>query len=183
MTTCDDCKGKKASHINGTCTARIAGIACGARTLSYDFKLCDDCSTKLQQCARCLRSLTRSSSTSTKSSAMFATATDADSGKSFTLKVGYELHVELPEDTFSGAQWAVKKVDPGISALNETFTHDVNQAQYGSRKFIFSVLSGAAGKTSKVELHEVTRKYHGVYWFGGQVIANPKTWSCSIVVA
>lgn len=185
---CQGCSAKTPSHISGTCMGRANGTLCGAPTLSYDFKLCDPCSTLLGQCSWCQSPLnsTTTSTSLTKSGVMFAFANDNDNGRSFTLKVGQQLHVELNEDSWSGVEWSIDRCDAGLSAQSSVgvFTPSANNYRYGVRLFIIDVTHNAAGRTGNVRLHEVTRRYYSYYYgsSGGQPAPNGKKWSCSVVV-
>lgn len=184
-TLCTGCASKTPSHISGTCMGRAQGTICGAPTLSYDYKLCDACSNLLGQCSWCQTPLTGGTTTSaTKSGVLFAFANDNDNGKTFTLKVGYQLHIELDEDSWSGLEWAIDRCDTGLVAQpSPVFTPSAQNYRYGVRLFIIDVNQAAAGRTGLVRLHEVTRHYWGYFYsYGGLVAANGKKWSCSVVV-
>jgi hypothetical protein len=187
MTTlCTGCSSKKPSHISGSCMGNPNGTPCGASTTSYDFKLCDPCSTALGQCSWCQKPLNGTSgSTTVAAGIVFVTARDTDNGKKFSMKVQEQVHIVLDEDSWSGVEWAVDSCDAGLHAqIGTIFTPDPTNYQYGTRQFIIDIRNAASGQTGKIRLHEVTRTYYG--WYGqqgGQPTANGKKWTCDVAVS
>lgn len=188
---CATCQKKNPSHISGSCGAKPQGQPCNASTTSYDFKLCDSCSTQLDQCKWCLASLSATGSTATHSASTgipFITVTDQDAGKTFkSMAVGEQIHIELDEDTWSGAEWDVKSCGSGLHRqIGSQFTPDPSNYQYGRRKFVIDIRAAASGLTGDIELHEVSASNYGYWYYGYQqqktALPNGKHFKISVQV-
>jgi hypothetical protein len=159
--------------------------------MSYDFKLCDSCSTALDQCKWCLASLSNTAATATHTASTgisFVKVIDQDNGKTFkSMQVGDQIHIELEEDTWNGAEWDVKACGTGLHRqIGSQFTPDPTNYQYGTRLFIIDVRAGASGLTGDIELHEVQANYGYYYWGynqGTTVLPNGKKFKISVQVS
>ena len=191
MTTlCTSCQSKTPSHLTGfACQGMVSGSRCATTTVSMNFKLCDSCATNMNQCQWCLAPLNGPSTTSqqTATNIPFIVVVDTDNGKTFKgVAVGDQVHIELEEDTWGGAEWDVKSVGSGMARqIGSQFTNNPNNYQFGMRKFIIDVRAGASGRTGDIELHEVQRNYGYSYW-GHQQQSGPvpggQTFKVSITV-
>jgi hypothetical protein len=191
MTTlCTSCQNKKPSHLGGfACQGMVQGARCTSTTMSMNFKLCDSCAGNMSQCQWCLAPL-NGTGTATHTSAPkipFVAVVDSDNGKTFKgLAVGEQIHIELEEDTWGGAEWDIKSCGAGMTRqIGSSFTNNPNNYQFGMRKFIIDIRSGASGKTGDIELHEVQRNFGYSYWGHQQqsgAIAGGQTFKVSIAV-
>jgi len=159
---CDTCDKKTPSHFLGNCTKQ----GCNNTTTSFSFKLCDDCSEELDECAWCRGPLSggNNNNPATQTGVRFVVVRDADKGRTFSgLAIGEEVHVELSEDRWSGKEWAVKSLPRGILSQygSSTFIQDPTSLQYGTRKFVFDIHRTGSGD---LEFHEVQRSWG---WWGG----------------
>ncbi len=190
MTTlCTSCQNKKPSHIAGfACQGLVQGARCTTTTVSMNFKLCDSCATTMNQCQWCLAPLNSTGSSQTTTATIpFVAVTDSDNGKTFKgLAVGEQVHIELEEDTWGGAEWEIKSCSPGlVRQIGSQFTNNPNNYQFGMRKFVIDIRAGASGRTGDIELHEVQRNFGYSYWGYQQQsgpIAGGQTFKVSIAV-
>ncbi len=190
MTTlCTTCQSKKPSHIGGfACQGIVQGTRCTTTTVSMNFKLCDSCATNMNQCQWCLAPLNGTgTATKTTGAIPFVAVTDSDNGRTFKgLVVGEQVHIELEEDTWGGAEWDIKSCGPGLARqIGSQFTNNPNNYQFGMRKFVIDIRQSASGKTGDIELHEVQRNFGYSYWGYQQQsgpIAGGQTFKVSIGV-
>jgi hypothetical protein len=187
---CSNCQNRTPSHITGSCQGKQQGNPCPNSTLSFNFKLCDTCSTATGQCKWCLQPLSGSSTTThTQSTGVPGVVVrDADNGRTLKgLNVNDQVQVILVEDTWSGAQWDIKTTGYGLTRqIGSQFTADPNNQQYGIRTFLIDVKQNASGRTGDIELHEVQRNY-GYGWYGSgsssfQPLPNGKQFKVSVQV-
>jgi predicted secreted protein len=99
------------------------------------------------------------------------------------LRTGEEIHIEMNEDQYSDKEWDV--TEP-LSAclrlkLKGQFVQNPQDRQYGSRTFVFEVVSSGSGD---IELHEAERTWS---WYGTTAgstapVAGGKQFKCTFQV-
>jgi predicted secreted protein len=181
MSLCTPCQGKVTINTPGSCTK------CNAPTTHFAYRLCNACSTHLQECEWCQVPLQGAPSTApvqAGATPYFITLNDKDDGKTFkNLQIGEEIHVTLEEDQYSWREWDVNTYNRGrLRFLSKgQFVPDPANPQYGMRTFKFEVVGSGNGD---IELHEVQRSWS--WWGGGHQGGTPvqggKKWKADIVV-
>jgi predicted secreted protein len=107
-----------------------------------------------------------------------------DLGKTFkTLRPGEEIHIEMEEDQYSDKEWDVTKPLHACFRLKlkGPFVQNPQDAQYGTRTFIFEVVGSGSGD---IELHESER---GWSWYSTSTgtntpVAGGKQFKCTFQV-
>ena len=160
------CTGCSSKHVNfglGFCRK------CSATTASTSYTLCDACAKQLSQCQMCGIGVGTTSgaiaATATGPSPYMVRVTDKQDGQTITgVRTGEHVEISLPEDQYSGKEWAVKTKDWSFSTVSSgTFFQNPQKPQFGVRVFVFDCTR--SGKAS-IEMHEVQR-YWGYGWGGG----------------
>jgi len=140
---------------------------CTGQTSFFAYKLCDDCSEKLDQCERCETPLNAPSSPiiAPGSTKLSVTVKDKDNGTTLKdMHPGEEVIVILEEDQYSQTEWGVDYASRSMFSLksNGGFVPYPNQYQKGTREFIFEVVSTG---NSDIEMEEKVRTYS--WWYSG----------------
>ncbi len=178
-TLCSTCQKKRPQIFVGTC------LKCKAVTTSFDFQLCDACAQNLQQCQWCrgpLAATGPAAAVPQTPSPYYYVKGDTDNGSTIkNATAGEQVHIRLSEDQYSGKQWDIKSVGPGIARPSGggTFIPDPQNPQYGQRTFVFGLKSTG---TYDIVMHEVTRNCWGWSGSGGQPAPNGKTWKITVQI-
>lgn len=159
---------------------------CAGHTAYFAYKLCDDCSTALDQCERCEAPLKAGYTPITQPSTAFRiTLRDKDDGTSHPgMHPGEEIVVLLEEDQYGQTEWGHKKTKTYGSIFrlkaNNGFTPYPGQYQKGTRELVFEIASTG---NEDLELEEKVRTYS---WYGSYPTPsttpapNGKTWKVSV---
>jgi hypothetical protein len=161
MSLCTSCSSKHTLSVPGQCQK------CAGLTSHFAHALCDACSTQLDECEWCRVPLSAGSASAvnSKTGISYVTARHTDAGKHFkNLRIGEEIHVVLNEDQYKWREWNVKRPLPGNFKLKSrgTFVPDPGNPQYGTREFVFEIVSNGR---DTIEFEEVQRTWS---WYGGQ---------------
>lgn len=166
----------------------VAGFCrkCSGNTSYFAYKLCDDCSVKVDQCERCEAPLIAGSTyVPTGATAFRITLMDKDNGSSRPgMHSGEEIVVVLEEDQYSQTEWGQRKTKSYGSIFrlksNNGFTPYKGQYQKGTRELVFEVVSTG---TEDLEMEEKVRAYS---WYGSSPTPgttpapNGKSWKVSV---
>jgi len=177
---CNPCQQKATIQVPGSCTK------CSAMTTHFAYKLCNACSQQLQECEWCqipLQAGTTSPTATPQPTPYFVTVTDKDAGKTISgLRRGEQIHVILDEDQYSWREWDVdtKNSSSNFKLLQRgQFVPDPQNPQYGTRTFVFEVVSTGQGA---IKMHECQRSWSWG-WIPRPVTLTPvvggKTWDAT----
>ena len=158
----------------------------GALTQYFAYKLCSDCSEKLDQCERCEAPTNQPTTPvpGTGPTAYRITLKDKDHGTTHPgMRPGEEIVVVLEEDQYSQTEWGTKSPLDYMFRLksNNGFKPYPGQYQKGTRELIFEVQ--ATGKGDLI-LEEKVRSYS---WYSSYSspsttpAPNGKTWKVTVV--
>jgi hypothetical protein len=181
MALCSTCKPKVTLAVPGQCQK------CSGLTSHFAHALCDACSTQLDECQWCRIPLQAGAASPIvgKTGIAFITVRHVDANKTFkNLRIGEEIHVILNEDQYKWREWNVKRPVPYQFKLKSrgNFTPDPGNPQFGTREFVFEILSSG---TDKIEFEEVQRTWS---WWGnpnpgiGTAVPGGQTWKASFDV-
>jgi len=181
MALCSTCKPKVTLAVPGQCQK------CSGLTSHFAHALCDACSTQLDECQWCRIPLQAGAASSIvgKTGVAFITVRHVDANKTFkNLRIGEEIHVILNEDQYKWREWNVKRPVPYQFKLKTrgNFTPDPGNPQFGTREFVFEILSSG---TDKIEFEEVQRTWS---WWGnpnpgiGTAVPGGQTWKANFDV-
>lgn len=182
MSLCTTCTPKITVQVPGNCSK------CNAVTTHFAYRLCNSCSTQLQECEWCQVPLAGGPSTSTTpvgATPYYITVRTPDAGKIFkNLNIGEEIHVVLDEDQYAWIEWDVNTYTWGRFRLKNRgpFVPDPQNPQYGTRTFEFEVIGSGQGD---IQFHEVHRTWSWGWRSGssgGGVVAGGKTWKADFQV-
>ena len=168
------------TNVAGTCRKD------NAQTAFFAYKLCSDCSEKLDQCERCEAPLNAPSSplVAPGSTVYTVTLNDQDNGKTLPgMHPGEEIIVVLEEDQYSQTEWGwvLNYSNTFRLKANNGFTPYPGQYQKGTRELIFEVKG--TGQFD-LELEEKVRSYS---WYSSNPAPsttpapNGKRWKCTVV--
>lgn len=176
---CSSCASKTPSVFLGTCN--VSG--CRNVVTSFDFKLCDQCAQKLNECKWCRTPLSGGATPLTTAQA-FTVLRDGDNGTTLkSMRVNEQVHIHLEEDRYSGKTWGVKTSGYGVNNSGSKQVIDPSDPQYQTHIFIFDCLRTG---TWDIELHELVGQWSWSHWGGGQWTYQPaqggKVWKCTVTV-
>ena len=180
MSLCTPCQGKTTINTPGSCSK------CSAPTTHFAYRLCNGCSTQLDECEWCQVPLKGVPTTPVARTTVYTTKlADKDDGKTIkNLSIGEQVHITLEEDQYSWREWDVKTYNRGRFRLlsRGQFVPDPSNPQYGTRTFEFEVVGSGTGD---IEMHECQRTWS---WWGhpssgpGAPVQGGKTWKADFTV-
>ncbi|HEY9774604.1 MAG TPA: hypothetical protein V6C81_12445 [Planktothrix sp.] len=168
------------TNVAGSCKACVTG-----QTAYFAYKLCDDCSEKMDQCERCESPISAPSSpvVAPGSTSLSVTVKDKDNGTTLKdMHPGEEVIVILEEDQYSQTEWGVDYASRSLFSLKSQgpFVPYPNQYQKGTREFIFEITNSGNGD---IEMEEKVRAYGWWYQSGSAsttTAPNGKKWKITV---